>query len=159
MAQLVKGLSVVAVHDAGTDFTNAHDTDPNEISATTNNALITAARSSQGTEATSADSTAAVTAANILTRVVKCTPSGGAREKDTDTAANLISGLDLSEQFASFDFCFINLDGSNAVTLDEGTGVTLLGNMVIATTSSGLFRIVRTSAVGATDAVTVIRIA
>ena len=31
MAQLVKGLSIVAVHDAGTDFTNAHDTDPNEI--------------------------------------------------------------------------------------------------------------------------------
>lgn len=132
MAQLVKGLSVVAVHDAGTDFHNAHDTDPNEIAATTVNAMVSAARPSQGAQATTADSTAVVTAANILAGIIQCTPTAD-RSKATDTAANLISSLGLTENNASFDFVFINLatDGASAVTLTGGTDVTLVGRMVI----------------------------
>ena len=42
----------------------------------------------QGAEATTADSTAVVTAANVLTGIVKCTPST-ARSKATDTAADI----------------------------------------------------------------------
>lgn len=99
----------------------------------------------QGTEATTADSTAAVTAANILTGIVKCTP-GTARAKDTDTATNLISGLGLDSNDESFDFVFINLAGStHAVTLSGGTGVTLVGSGVIAANTSVRFRLRRVS--------------
>ncbi len=110
----------------------------------------------QGAEATTADSTAVITAANILTGIVKCTPTA-AREKDTDTAANLISGLSLGADGDSFDFSLINLatTGDHNITLDEGTNVTLIGNMVVASrddnddaisVGSGRFRIRRTSA-------------
>ena len=110
----------------------------------------------QGAEATTADSTAAVTAANILTGIVKCTPTG-ALEKDTDTAANLISGLSLGADGDSFDFSLINLSttGGQDITLDEGTNVTLVGNMIVSarddnddavSVGSGMFRVRRTSA-------------
>jgi hypothetical protein len=110
----------------------------------------------QGAEATTADSTAAITAANILTGIVKCTP-GAAREKDTDTAANLISGLGLGTDGDSFDFSLINLAtvGGRNITIDEGTDVTLVGNMVVAarddandaiSVGAGRFRVRRTSA-------------
>ena len=86
----------------------------------------------QGAEATTADSTAVVTAANVLTQIVKCTP-GADRSKATDTAANFVSGLNLTADNDSFDFHFINLatDGTSAVTLTAGSGVTLVGRMVI----------------------------
>ena len=88
------------------------------------------------------------------------------REKDTDTAANLISGLLLTRDNDSFDFSIINLatDGTSFITVDEGTGVTLVGNMVVSaqdaaedafTSGVGMFRIRRTSS----TAVTLYRIA
>ena len=42
----------------------------------------------QGAQATTADSTAVITAANIATGIVQCTPTAD-REKDTDTAFGL----------------------------------------------------------------------
>lgn len=165
MAQLVKGLSVVAVHDAGTDFHNAHDTDPNEISATTNNALVAAARPIQGAAAAGGDADEAIAAATIAAGIVTAT-ADDARSKATDTASNLITGCDLGEVNASFDFSFINLstDAAHIVTLTAGTGVTLVGDPTIdgqagTGNASGLFRVVRTSAVGATDAVSIFRLA
>jgi hypothetical protein len=82
--------------------------------------------------ATSADSTAVVSAANVLTGIVQCTPTAD-RSKASDTAANFISSLGLTEDDDAFDFSFINLatDGASAVTLTAGTGVTLVGRMVI----------------------------
>mgnify|MGYP006164429829 CR=1 FL=1 len=119
----------------------------------------------QDDQATTADSTAAITAANIATGIVQCTPTAD-REKDTDTAANLISGLKLTRDNDSFDFSIINLatDGTSFITVDEGTGVTLVGNMVVSaqdaaedafTSGVGMFRIRRTSS----TAVTLYRIA
>ena len=86
----------------------------------------------QGAPATTDDGTTAVSAANILTGIVQCTPSAD-RSKATDTASNLISGLGLLVDNDSFDFSLINLttDGQDNVTLTGGTGVTLVGNMVI----------------------------
>ena len=86
----------------------------------------------QGAEATTADSTAVVTAANIATGIIKCTPSAD-RSKATDTAANIISELSLTKNNDAVDFVFINLatDGASAVTLTGGTGVTLVGRAVI----------------------------
>ena len=86
----------------------------------------------QGAPATTDDGTTAVSTANILTGIVQCTPTAD-RSKATDTATNLINGLFLNVDNDAFDFSFINLttDGQDNVTLTGGTGVTLVGNMVI----------------------------
>jgi len=118
----------------------------------------------QGAEATSADDTSVVTAANVLTGIVKCTP-GAARIKATDTAANFVSGLSLGADGDSFDFSFLNLSTTDGriVTLTAGTGITLVGNPIIAARDDannaisvgvGHFRVRRTGA----TAVTIYRI-
>jgi len=112
----------------------------------------------QGAEATSADDTSVVTAANVLAGIVKCTP-GAARAKATDTAANFVSGLGLTADGDSFDFSFINLatTASYIVTLTAGTGITLLGSPLINprvdgedTSGSATFRVRRTGATAVT---------
>ena len=119
----------------------------------------------QGAEAETDDGTTAISAANILTGIVKCTPTAD-RSKATDTASNLISGLSLTADNDSFDFSLINLatDGTSDITLTVGTGVTLLGNMKVKSQDDaddagyagvGRFRIRRTGA----SAVTMCRIA
>ena len=118
----------------------------------------------QGNQATTDDGTTAVTAANILTGIVECTPTAD-RSKATDTAENLISVLGLLVDNDAFDFSFINLttDGQDNVTLTGGTGVSLVGNMVIHAQDAaddavsigvGRFRVRRTGS----SAVTIYRI-
>ena len=118
----------------------------------------------QGAEATTDDGTTAVSAANVLTGIVKCTPSAD-RSKATDTASNLISGLSLTADNDSFDFSLISLatDGTSDITLTGGTGVTLVGNMIVKSQDNaddagyagvGRFRIRRTGS----SAVTMYRI-
>ena len=110
------------------------------------------------------DDTSVPTAANIATGIVLCTPTAD-RSRATDTAANLVSGLTLSTDGDSFDFSFINLatDGTSHITLTAGTGITLIGCMVISaqdlaedafTSGTAQFRIRRT----ASNAVTFYRI-
>ena len=110
----------------------------------------------QGAEATTDDGTGVITAANILTGIIKCTPTA-AREKDVDSVANLLSGLSLGFDGASRDFSLINLatTGTYDITLDDVTNVTLVGNMIVSarddtdnavSVGSGRFRVRRTSA-------------
>jgi hypothetical protein len=119
----------------------------------------------QGAPATTDNGTTAVSAANILTGIVTCTPSAD-RSKATDTASNLISGLSLTADNDSFDFSLISLatDGTSDITLTGGTGVTLVGNMKVKSQDDaddagyagvGRFRIRRTGS----SAVTMYRIA
>ena len=86
----------------------------------------------QGGQATTDDGTAVLSTANILTGIVQCTPTAD-RSKATDTATNMISGLALTADNDSFDFSIISLatDGTSHVTLTAGTGITLVGCMVI----------------------------
>jgi len=86
----------------------------------------------QGPEATTDDGTTAISAANILTGIVKCTPTAD-RSKATDTASNLITGLSLLADNDSVDFTLLNLatDGTSDITLTGGSGVTLVGNMIV----------------------------
>tara|TARA_A100001201_G_scaffold37882_3_gene39765 strand:- start:4344 stop:5819 length:1476 start_codon:yes stop_codon:yes gene_type:complete len=118
----------------------------------------------QGDPDVTDDGTSAITADNILTGIITCTPTGD-RSKATDTAANLVSGLSLNVNNDSFDFSLINLatSGGHNVTLTGGTGVTLVGNMVIfcqdaaddaVSVGVGRFRIRRTGS----SAVTIYRI-
>jgi len=122
----------------------------------------------QGAQATTDDGTTAVSAANILTGIVQCTPTAD-RSKSFDTASNIISGVSLIANGDSFDFSLINLatDGTSFITLtnsgDSGN-ITLIGNMIVSaqdvaedafTSGVGRFRIRRTSS----SAVTIYRIA
>jgi hypothetical protein len=118
----------------------------------------------QGAPATTDNGTTAVSAANILTGIVTCTPSAD-RSKATDTASNLISGLSLTADNDSFDFSLISLatDGTSDITLTGGTGVTPVGNMIVKSQDDaddagyagvGRFRIRRTGS----SAVTMYRI-
>ena len=105
-------------------------------------------------------------AADVLTGIVTCTPTAD-RSKETDTAANYISGLSLNENGDAFDFSFINLatNGTSHITLTaHASGVTVVGCMVISaqdlvedafTSGTSRFRIRRT----ASDAVSIYRIA
>tara|TARA_R100000030_G_C3253124_1_gene123539 strand:+ start:479 stop:1969 length:1491 start_codon:yes stop_codon:yes gene_type:complete len=111
----------------------------------------------QGAPASTDDGTTTVSAANILTGIVRCTPTAD-RSKSFDSAANLISGLGLNVDGDAFDFSFINLatNGQDNVTLTDtadASNISLLGNMVIhaqdATDDAvsigvGRFRIART---------------
>jgi hypothetical protein len=119
----------------------------------------------QNTPATTDDGTAVVSAANVLTGIVTCTPTAD-RSKATDTAANYISTLGLAADDDAFDFSVINLatDGTSFVTITAGTGVTLVGAAIISaqdaaedafTSGVGRFRIRRTGSA----AVSVYRIA
>ena len=118
----------------------------------------------QGTQATTDDGTTVVSAANIATGIVQCTPTAD-RSKATDTASNLISTLKLTTDGDAFDFSVISLatNGTSHVTLTAGTGVTLVGCMVISaqdlaedafTAGVARFRIARTGG----SAVTLFRI-
>jgi len=114
----------------------------------------------QPTQATLGDDTAVVTAANVLTGILQCTPTAD-RSKASDTAANFISGLGLSKDNDSFDFSVVSLatDGTSHITLTAGTGVTLVGCMVISaqdlaedafTSGVARFRLARTSSTAVT---------
>jgi hypothetical protein len=119
----------------------------------------------QGAPATTDDGTTAISASNIATGIITCTPTAD-RSKATDTAANLISGLTLTADNDSFDFSLISLatDGTSDITITGGTGVTLVGNMIVKSQDNaddagyagvGRFRVRRTGA----SAVTMYRIA
>jgi len=79
------------------------------------------------------DDTAVLTATQMSARVL--TFDGSApRSKATDTAANIVSGLGLTADNDSADFFIINTEASNPnfkLTITAGTGVTLVGNMVV----------------------------
>ena len=118
----------------------------------------------QGNPANTADDTSVISAADVKTGIVTCTPTAD-RTKGTDTASNLISGLNLNTNGDSWDFSLISLatDGTSDITISAGSGVTLVGNMKVKSQDDaddagyagvGRFRVRRTTA----SAVTIYRI-
>ena len=114
---------------------------------------------------TTDDGTTAISAGDIFRGIVSCTPTAD-RSKATDTATNLISTLALENDGDSYDFSLINLatDGTSFITITAGTGVTLVGCMIVSaqdtaedafTSGVGRFKVRRT----ASDAVIIYRIA
>ena len=86
----------------------------------------------------------------------------GDRTKDTPTATQLIDDiLDADGEalgaasYEAFEFSVINRGGSNTITLSPTTGVSTVGNMTVAASSSGRFQIIKTAA----DAVELYRLA
>jgi hypothetical protein len=111
----------------------------------------------QGAPTALADSTATVTAAMIKTGICTLTP-GAARSKPTDTGPDLCTGLGLGADGDSFDFSIINnsaTGGRNITLTDAASGVTLVGNPIVAARDDtddaisvgvGRFRVRRTGA-------------
>ena len=109
----------------------------------------------QGAQATTDDGTTALSAANIATGIIQCTPAAD-RSKATDTAANIIAACGLAADNDSFDFSVINLatDGTSHITITFGaTGITGVGCAVVSaqdlaedafTSGVGRFRVRRT---------------
>ena len=155
------GISIGSAN-SGTAITIGHTT--SQVTVSDNLLVSGRMKLYQGAEATTDDGATAVSAANINTGIVKCTPTDD-RSKATDTAANLISTLELTANGDSYDWTFINLatNGTSFVTLTAGSSVTLVGNMIISaqdsaedafTSGVAQFRIRRTAA----DTVTMYRI-
>ena len=119
----------------------------------------------QGAPGTTDDGTTAISAANVITGIITCTPTAD-RSKAFAVATDFISTLGLTTNNDSFDFTFINLasDGTSYVTLTaHSSKSTLVGSMVIPApdavedayaSGSARFRIRRT----ATDTIAIYRI-
>jgi hypothetical protein len=74
------------------------------------------------------------------------------RTKSTPTATQLIENiLDVDGEaitaasYEAFEFSIINLSTGRTITLSAGTGVTLVGNMTVAISSSGRFQMIKIS--------------
>ena len=149
MATVANPVTIVAVHDAGTDFTNAHDTDPNEISATTVNDLALAARPVAGPVTVADGGSMAVTAADLKKGVIQATPSQ-ARSIALPSATDLVSQMDLSANEMSFRFIVRNLQSSThalTLTCTDGTIKTDSSSAAtIAAAKTAEFIVIRTGA-------------
>jgi len=101
------------------------------------------------------NATATATAAQIATGLITST-SGAATSIKLQTATLIASELK-AVQGSVFDFTVDNISGSNIVTVIVGSGITVLGTIVItgsatltvAATSLAVFRLVFTSATAA----------
>ncbi len=127
----------------------------------------------QGDPTTSADSNAAITAAEMKTGIITCTATA-TRTKPTSTAALICSTLGLEDQNDSFDFAIINTaansSGFDVVIANsaDATNITIVGNPRVAAVDdvadqiacgSGRFLVRRTDAATATPQITIYRIA
>ena len=139
--------------ESGVAITIGHTT--SETTVSDNLTVRGVFRGYQGTQATTDNGATAISAANVLTGIVQCTPTAD-RSKATDTASNFISTLGLTVNNDSFDFSLINLatDGTSHITITVGANVLLVGCMVVSaqdlaedafTSGVGRFRIKRSS--------------
>ena len=97
----------------------------------------------QGAPAT-VDATATMLAADLLKGLVTSTSAAAvAATVPTGTLLDAAAGLAIGE---AFDWSLINTGAVNAVTVTAGAGHTLVGNAVVALSSSGRFRSRKTAA-------------
>lgn len=98
---------------------------------------------------------AAYTMDEVLSGMIVRTPTGAAADT-FPTASAFIAAIDNYKQYDSVDVLIRNLSGgANTITISANTGLTLSGTMTIAQNNMKWFRLVGTSAPGATAAVTV----
>ena len=111
---------------SGADFTGQVNSTAGNVNLKSNTAL--------------SDAAATLTAAQLIGGEFTITPTV-ARIQTTDTATAIIAALGGSVDNSNFDFTMINLDAFD-VTIAAGTGVTLVGNMVV-NDGSATFRVRR----------------
>lgn len=102
-----------------------------------------ASKEIQGTPATQ-NATGTLTADQLLTGIITSTTAAAvAATLPTGTLLDAAAGIAVDE---AFDWSVINTGGANALTVGAGTGHTVVGNMVVALSSSGRFRSRKTAA-------------
>ena len=112
----------------------------------------------QGTPTTYTGATATLTVADISSNNIVVVGSGQSTSTNTlPSAASIDTALVNFRPSTAIDFQVINL-GSGIATMAVPSGITNVGALTIAATSSGWFRLVRTSAVGATLAYVLYRV-
>ena len=95
------------------------------------------------------------TSAQFFNGLILRNPTGGDTIDVTPSAADIVAGMPLAKDNSSYDFTIINNGSSDTVTLSAGAGVTLVGDMVMISGESRIFRLVVTSTVAASEAVTI----
>jgi len=105
--------SVVALHDTGTDFRNAHATDPSNVISVSVNDMLKAARPlAQVADVTTGGSDANLSATQLSKGIIESTPTGGDRNLVLPTAATIISNMNLTANNMSVRFIVRNLQGT-----------------------------------------------
>ena len=160
-------LATVVSHTASIATLNSQVT-TNTSNITSNTSSIT----SQGTSITTLNSqvarlypaasdvggvTATLVASSVISGIMTSTPAGGAINLTTPTAALLVAADSIAAVGKGYPFTLINLNGTNAATILAGTGVTLVGNMVVALSTSGNFYLYYSNVSNGTQAVTIYR--
>ena len=88
--------------------------------------------------------TVTLTIAELLTGIIAGTPTAAAAYTlPTGTLIDVAVDCVIN---GSFDWAVINLDATYAITITAGTGNTVVGNMVVAVSSSAQFRTRKTAA-------------
>lgn len=98
---------------------------------------------SQGTPA-AVNATATLTAAELLTGIITSTTAAAVvGTLPTGTLLDAAADLAINE---AFDWSVINTGAANTFTVAAGTGHTVVGNMVVALSTTGRFRSRKTAA-------------
>ena len=90
------------------------------------------------------DNNDAITTTDLIKGLMKITPTSS-RTKAFPSASTIIDALNFTTDYQFVDISMINLSGSNIVEVNAGANTTIHGNVTVATSSSGLFRIVKLS--------------
>jgi len=90
-----------------------------------------------------------MSAAQMMNGVMQMTPTA-ARNIQADTVANIVAAAPWIVAGNSFTFSIVNLNATNAMTVTTNTGLTLVGSMVVALSTSATFRVVYMSGGAAT---------
>ena len=99
------------------------------------------------------DNNDAITTTDLIKGLMKITPTSS-RTKAFPSASTIIDALNFTTDYQFVDISIINLSGSNTVEVSAGANTTIHGNVTVARSSSGLFKIVKLS-----DTIDIYRIA
>jgi len=101
---------------------------------------------------------ATLTAANVLNNILTAAPAAAAT-LTLPTAASVVALDGNSAVGRGFKFHIINTNGTNAITVAAGTGITLVGVVTVAASSSATFYASYTNVTVGQEAITVYRLA
>jgi len=105
-----------------------------------------------------ASTTATLTPAQLIGTILVSAPASNI-SLTSPTAAALVAADPDAAVGRGYSFYVVNTNGTNTVTVVAGTGVTLVGNVVTAISSSSHYYVSYTNVTLGTEAVTVYRLA
>jgi len=95
----------------------------------------------------------------LKTKYISVDSTAGAIAATIQTAVNLVAAFPDARVNDAVEFCILNHTGGNAVTVTTAAGVTLIGNMVVATDSACMFVLVFRNIGSGTEACDIYRMA